>query len=360
MYGRGNYSNKGRTTRRTNGYTSRGRGTAYKKMGSRKTKYRSSTGYRLSRKEIKYDDDYLNLRHWDKTSHPGGANGQGFSNWILGGTLNVSVASLGNTGAFTPNVTGINSLYSTQPFHYKTPNCLSNVISGTTAKTRIGNLIQPRFITIKGVMAAAKTNYLEDAETLGKIEEVQSVEKVLERFVRTSIKVFVIRDKSMNEKGYVAYNDVFETPDETTLGYTAASNPFLWNRKVDAIARYEIIKQLNFELDADDPQKAFDVIIPLKGIGIRYNGSANTTTVRREVNSPDPLTIGAYSGPTQVATATGNAQFRFSHIDGEHQSMTNGIYIMAVAHSSLSGDTDANNMSSPSLVLSSRLTFEDN
>ena len=37
------------------------------------------------------------------------------------------------------------------------PNCLTNIGSGNTANTRVGNLIQPRFITIRGVLEASKT-----------------------------------------------------------------------------------------------------------------------------------------------------------------------------------------------------------
>ena len=38
------------------------------------------------------------------------------------------------------------------------PNCLTNIGAGNTANTRVGNLIQPRFITIRGVLEASKSN----------------------------------------------------------------------------------------------------------------------------------------------------------------------------------------------------------
>ena len=43
----------------------------------------------------------------------------------------------------------------------------------------------------------------------------------------------------------------------------------------------------------------------------------------------------------------------------EVQSMTNGIYLLAVSHSCTASSLSASNFTSPSLVFSSRLTFED-
>ena len=43
----------------------------------------------------------------------------------------------------------------------------------------------------------------------------------------------------------------------------------------------------------------------------------------------------------------------------EVQSMTNGIYLLAVSHSCTAASLSASNFTSPSLVFSSRLTFED-
>ena len=58
-------------------------------------------------------------------------------------------------------------------------------------------------------------------------------------------------------------------------GGLGQGNPFLWNRKVDSIARYEIMKEYEFELDQDDPQASFSYTIPLMGKTIRYNGAAS-------------------------------------------------------------------------------------
>ena len=312
----------------------------------------------LSRKEIKYDDDYFNVNQWTPSGLASGGLQAGYLNWVLGGILQTSQGLAGQISNYPGGVNGQGGNIIVNDT-VNVPNCLTNIDSGTTAKTRIGNMIAPRFITIKGVLSAARTVAPTDAETIAKTEPGTDEGVFIPRFMRTSIKLFVIRDRSMNEKGYVTYNDVFES-SLGEGGFNSDTNPFLWNRKVDTIGRYEIVKEYGFELDQDDPQQAFSYTIPLLGKNIRYNGNSNTQYV--EGVGMNNLTTGTWAplaagGVTPVPVYAGGRALARS---AEQQSMTNGIYILAVAHSTVLETLDVAKYSSPAMVFTSRLTFEDN
>ena len=236
-----------------------------------------------------------------------------------------------------------------------TPNCLTNIDSGTTASTRIGNAVEPKYITIKGVCTAASTADPEDPETIDKLEGA-TTDTVISRFMRTTVRVMVIRDKSMNEKGYVEYSDVFGPPTSTTANQSAmaATNPFLWNRKLDTIGRYEILKQEEWTLDQNDPQQSFSWTVPLKGIRIRFNGASSMIKAVWNDTQIYPITgtgpAGYIEGGQTNVRATQNTDV---------QSMTNGIYILAVAHSGNTG-SDTSVTVGPSMIFSTRCGFYDN
>ena len=273
----------------------------------------------------------------------------GYLNWVLGGIISTTkVLATQVRDGMGGNLVNVYADDVTMM-----PNCLTNVETGTTAKTRIGNLIAPRYITIKGVLSAARTVEPKDAETTFKDEPGSDPMTFNLRYMRTSIKVFIVRDKSMNEKGYVTYNDVFENP----AGPAAVLNPFLWNRKVDSIGRYEILKECELELDQDDPQASFSYTIPLMGKPIRFNGAASTWQYEgMKVVGADHIDSLAFTSGVVPA----GAAVRTLKQSSEAQSMTNGIYILAVAHTAAAGSLYEDRYESPTMIFSSRLTFEDN
>ena len=114
---------------------------------------------------------------------------------------------------------------------------------------------------------------------------------------------------------------------------------------------------LSFELDGDDPQKAFTTIVPLKGKAIRFNGAAQGGVVITGTKSP------MYAGDGNLWPSAPDPNGYESNVrlqgSSEVQSMTNGIYLLAVSHSCTAASLSASNFTSPSLVFSSRLTFED-
>lgn len=338
MYGKRRYSKKSASSR-AGGATRYRRSSTYKKVGSTYTKSRSLVGQRLARREIKYDDDYYSLQRWSKSFVNIATNTPGFVNWVLGGMIT-------KTGSNVQVV--VNSAGGGIPMQTYAPNCLTNIESGTTAYNRIGNLVQPRFITIKGVLSAASTNNPSDAETTFRDETGSDPVTMVGRYMRTSVRIIVLRDKSMNEKGFVEFNDVFERPS-----LAGAENPFLWNRKIDTIGRYQILKTMEYDLDQDDPQKTFTWTIPLNGVAIRFNGAATSKAVLLGPTN-NPLMLNGSSTP--VANTSVWMDLASS---SDAQSMTNGVYLLAVAHCGFSAASSTENFVSPALTFSSRLTFED-
>jgi len=338
MYGKRRYSKKSASSR-AGGATRMRRNSTYKKVGSTYTKSRSLVGQRLARREIKYDDDYYSLQRWTKSFANVVTNTPGFVNWVLGGMIT-------KTGSNVQVV--VNSAGGGIPMQTYAPNCLTNIESGTTAYNRIGNLVQPRFITIKGVLNAASTNNPSDAETTFRDETGSDPVTMVGRYMRTSVRIIVLRDKSMNDKGYVEFNDVFERPS-----LEGAENPYLWNRKIDTIGRYQILKTMEYDLDQDDPQKTFTYTIPLNGVAIRFNGAATSKAVLLGPSN-NPLMQSGSSTP--VANTSVWMDLASS---SDAQSMTNGVYLLAVAHCGFSASSSTENFVSPALTFSSRLTFED-
>ena len=334
-----------------------------RRIGGYRRNYRASLAYkakrviarRLNRKEIKYDDDYYTLKTWAPSQWGTSGFDANWINYTLGGLV-VNRKKAGSSNIIERSGGTREAWLMEEVF---APNCLTNIGSGNTANTRVGNLIQPRFITIRGVLEASKTNVVSDAETTINQEALGESAAAQARYIRTSVRVYIVRDKHMNEKGYVRYDDVFEPPDSSATSSPAAAglNPFLWNRKIDVINRYDIIKVLSFELDGDDPQKAFTTIVPLKGKAIRFNGAAQTGVVITGTKSP----LYDSSGNLYPSGGDPNAFEANIRLQGssEVQSMTNGIYLLAVSHSCTANGLSASNFTSPSLVFSSRLTFED-
>ena len=339
MYGKRRYSKKSASSR-AGGATRFRRSSTFKKVGSTYTKSRSLVGQRLARREIKYDDDYYSLQRWSKTFSSLTSTTPGFANWVLGGVI--------NTGGSTVIIRGPDGTEGYVPNDVYAPNCLTNIVSGTTANSRIGNMVQPRFITIKGVVNAATTNNPADGETTFRSETGKEPVTMVSRYMRTSVRIIVLRDKFMNEKGFVEYDDVYERPS-----LDASANPYLWNRKIDTVGRYQILKTMEYDLDQDDPQRTFAYNIPLNGIAIRFNGAATAAAGAFGIQGPWSGTMG---NEGIVPNTKIDMHLKSS---SDTQSMTNGIYLLAVAHCGFSATSNTASFGSPTLTFSSRLTFED-
>ena len=322
-----------------------------------KTKYfRSATTRRLNSKETKYDDDYFNLNAWSQfTQGTSTATVGSFTDWVLGGvvsTLNRQVASFQLANGTEGGYVRANS-------YAMTPNCLTNISSGTSAGTRIGNKVEPKYITIKGVATATRTTSTTDPETLDKLEG-GTTDTLIERYCRTTMRILVIRDKNMNEKGYVEFSDVFSPAlsGVTHMDNVSKLNPYLWNRKLDTIGRYDILKEAEFTMDQTDPQKSFNWTIPLKGIPIKFNGAAPGVNWRTSSIPESNTTVSGTLVTNGTLNGIGQSEV-VATTNTDIQSMTNGIYVIAVAHTSNTGST-LGVYASPCVMFSTRCGFYDN
>ena len=331
-----------------------GSNSLYAKNRGRSRYVKQKVYRRLNKKETKYDDDYYNLNAWTQFNQTGSTYTAGFTDFVLGGvvkTENFALSQIsGNSGG-----ANISAAVQTKDESYG-PNCLTNVDNGTTAFTRIGNVISPKFLTLKGVITAAQTKNSGDPETTAREKDGVAESISIARYCRTSVKIMVVRDKSMNEKGFVEYSDLFAPPTSVTAGMLgqAAANPFVWNRKLETLGRYEILRTMEWTLDQTDPQKSFTVLVPCMGIPIRFNGSASKGLVVSDSMFYD-ANGGIWVNGTIATDMNKQAKVKVKS-SSDSQSMTNGLYIVAVAHCS---SVDTTNMFSPAMVFSSRLSFED-
>lgn len=309
--------------------------------------------------EKKYDDDYIESDSWTqflKSPSPMAGPSAGY---VLGGRM----ARVNNQ--FAQVMTGVGPTTTGLEGHLQaitmTPNCITNIDSGLTSMTRIGNLVDPQWIRLKGIVAASTTTQPTGSDpeiTFNNAAKGDTTTEAADylpthRYCRTALKIFIIRDKHMNEKGFVDYRDVFMEPSGNDGGWgLAASQPYLWNRKIDTLDRYQVLKEITFNLDQDDPQGQFDELISLKGYPIKYNGAAGIN-----------WTTGQYNAKIKLANGNRESALGFGALSSsvEEQSMTNGIYILGV---SFTNGTDyahltTGDINSPKLTMSTRLCFED-
>ena len=143
---------------------------------------------RLNRKEIKYDDDYYTLKTWAPSQLATSGLDANWINYTLGGIV-INRKRNGSSNIVEMSG-GIREAWLVEEVF--APNCLTNVGSGNTANTRVGNLIQPRFITIRGVLEASKTNVVSDAETTLNQEALGETAAAQARYIRTSIRVYIV------------------------------------------------------------------------------------------------------------------------------------------------------------------------
>lgn len=310
--------------------------------------------------EKKYDDDYMDVGEWTRFVKAGVLNAAPSVSFAFGGRIarliNQYAGVLIGQGT---NPTDLNEGMIEAVSMY--PNCLTNIESGTTSMTRVGSMVDPEWIRLKGVIAAStilmtdgtdpETTFNNGAKAVPSAADADY--EPTYRYMRTAIKLMIVRDKHMNEKGYVEYTDLFEPPigNGTTWG-SADNQPYLWNRKVDTLDRYEVLREITYNLDQDDPQCQFDEIISLKGYPIRFNG-ATTTQIK---HSPHLGLLKLNNGTTLPAQAMAGV-----YSSDETQSMTNGIYLIGVSMSQSTNTavpTNSNSFS-PKLSVSVRTCFTD-
>ena len=137
--------------------------------------------------------------------------------------------------------------------------------SGTTVGTRIGNRVKVKYA--KGAMTFIAAS-VGDGTILPPLqggEAIATTSTALEPYIRTTIRMVIVKDTQVNNATQkVTWNDVFE--NDLVGGVHA-------ELKIENMGRFFVLEDKTFTIDADDPQKTCQFMIPGSKIGgIRYNG----------------------------------------------------------------------------------------
>jgi hypothetical protein len=293
VYGMARYgtSRSYRSSGSKRGYAGSGRRRSYRKMagrGARKLKF-ATVGFSRDI-EKKYRDKLVGIPGGTKLTvgSPYGGGGAGwFSNndsWVVvqGGGAPPSTPG--------PNYSGFNQ------------DLLKGLPPGTTATTRIGNVVNVKYV--KGsitVNANVMKNTIDSSQNAqyGESELTQGTGVSLEQFVRTTWRIAIVKDMQVNStaKG-VGWTEVFAGTVVGAEGVFAELN-------VDNMGRFRVLMDKLVEVDADDPQKTLR--FHLKNVGrVRYNGSAEVALTDKGIYIVAAcLTVGMNANFTNGAEALG-------------------------------------------------------
>lgn len=311
---------------------------------------------RLNRKEIKYIDESRRTNAWDRDIVAGLTNNNqvqlpsyydfwlsGIIDVVRGGSMYTRVQDSGNT------------IFGATPEWQVRSNCVSRIEVGPSVTERIGNKINPRYLVLNGIVTAASLQVLAGAGRFqdGETSDMRNVNTPTDgnntpRFCRTAIKIVVVRDKNKNPDGFVQWEDVYkENIDMPRM---------TWNRNLNNISRFEILKEMVINLDSDDPQKSFRCVVPLKGKVITYSEQVVPKVVKLAAETELLTTVGGTVPVTNSATNIGSYK-----TNQNFSCMENGIYIL-MAGATLGG-SNYNLISTvdytPEMVYSTRLSFYD-
>ena len=151
---------------------------------------------------------------------------------------------------------------------------LKTVDQGTTASTRIGNRITPKYIKGAITLTAAKLADPSTGTTNGdmKGESVATAGNATTvwEFLRTTFRVVIVMDLQVNSvDSHISWNDVFES-GVGAVGETGGVHSEL---KIANMGRFRILSDKMLTLDAKRPQETLRFMVNGSSIGpVRYNG----------------------------------------------------------------------------------------
>lgn len=258
MYGRRRYS-KGYSSRGTSSRTRFGTRRTYKKVGRRfvrKPRF-ALAGYTKDLEKKYHDKTYDSEVLYVAT----GYNPQNISS----GTM----YSCGDWNAYNFTVTTpANGLIGKNDM-------VKGVATGTTARSRIGNKIKPKYLkgafTFTAAMVNEDTTKAQGGETL-----IEPAANQTRAYLRTTYRMVIVKDMQVNSTATdLRWADVFDS--DMSTGETGGIHSEL---NIENMGRFIVLEDKLFTLDADTPQKTCPFMIPGSRIGqIRYNGpGANALT----------------------------------------------------------------------------------
>ena len=146
---------------------------------------------------------------------------------------------------------------------------LKGVVTGTTARTRIGNKLRVKYVKGSFTFTAAQ---VANAITVSQGGE-GSVSTVLNdygMYLRTSIRFVIVKDLQVNSTDtQITWSQVFDTTN-LQAGIHSELN-------VDNMGRFVVLEDKSFTLDAETPQKNCAFNVSGNSLGsVRYNGPTGT------------------------------------------------------------------------------------
>lgn len=151
---------------------------------------------------------------------------------------------------------------STAGLQWETPiaytSSLTDVSQGTTATTRVGNVIEAKWLEITGQCLACRCSMGDAAADVPDSAERPS-------FSRTVFRLIVFKDSQVNSTE-VTIPQVGGQVLENNLPLTSAM------LSIANLGRFKILAQKWITCDYDQPEQSFRFKIPLKGLKMRYNG----------------------------------------------------------------------------------------
>ena len=208
--------------------------------------------------EKKYFDKTFQANHTkSQTGGPAGAKSSG-------------VTYLSNTwGTYSFGASGGSTVTSNDMF--------KGLGTGTTARTRIGNKVNVRYVKGAFTFTAA---VLGDGATTQKAQNGESLATpggATQSYLRTTYRMVVVKDLQVNSTDtQVTWAQVFDTSN-LQAGVHSELN-------VDSMGRFLVLEDKVFTLDADAPQKTCTYSIGGNRLGtVRYNGPTDTALTDKGV-----------------------------------------------------------------------------
>ena len=255
MYGKRRFS-KGRSTRRTGGYTRAAARRAFKKVGNSYTVTPRFATVGFARNVEK--------KYFDKTYQ---------SNSFESLTGQSTPTTVNNGVTYISNTWGDYSFGSQVATASVASNdMLKGVATGTTARTRIGNKLRVSYVkgafTFTACIAGDGSNSLkaQGGEALVTGNAVVGTQP----YLRTSFRFVVVKDLQVNSSdAQVTWNQVFDTTN-LQAGVHSELN-------VDNMGRFVVLEDKTFVVDGSSPQKTCHFMIKGSQLGsVRYNGPSGT------------------------------------------------------------------------------------
>lgn len=141
------------------------------------------------------------------------------------------------------------------------PYLLTGVAQGTDGNMRVGLSINPKSLMVRGSATAARSSTPTDSEA-------QQTAKTAPVYIRTTFRMIFFKSMEPgSEPGHVYWNDLIQS-DNSFMNIFGFSN-------LQNTGRYVIVKDVQFTIDNDTPQKDFNLAIPISPRSLRFRATSS-------------------------------------------------------------------------------------